>query len=56
MEKDNKEVILHNGRLSYQLIINGKHISFMEFFEKYHKKCGFKVKRTGDGTKDWYEK
>ena len=54
----NKKCIIHNGKFSYQLIVDNMEILFQygsaaDYFEKHYKDLGYKVERTGDDDSNY---
>ena len=55
-----KKCIIHNGRFSYELIVDGLEISFQsgsaaDYFETHYSLLGYEVTRTGNGSKNYRE-
>ena len=55
----NKKCIIHNGKFSYQLIVDDNMVvlfqseSAADYFEKHYKDLGYIVERTGDGDSNY---
>ena len=51
-----ERLIIHNGRLSYQIVIGGRFVRPIDFIRENASKLGFDVVEEGDGNYDYGEK
>jgi len=55
-----KYCIIHNGRFSYEMIVDGFSILFSnacnaDYFEEHYTKLGYHVERSGNGSLNYGE-